>query len=190
MLLEAVREEAEHDAVKLARAIERRAREEAQDKARDIIVTAMQRIAADHTAEHTVTVVHLPSDEMKGRIIGNSFKFTNTKGNITLSRYQLQPVAGDAISDQRAGRGDGPRLSDHRDPRRVRRGPIKFKLFCKWPRRTTRSMIPRSYGPIPERKWNWARSPSPRQWQTVKPQIRKFLFMPGRWNPGSRQPIR
>ncbi|HET9681743.1 MAG TPA: ribonuclease Y [Candidatus Limnocylindrales bacterium] len=70
MLLEAVREEAEHDAVKLARSIERRAREEANEKARDIIVTAMQRVAADHTAEHTVTVVHLPNDEMKGRIIG------------------------------------------------------------------------------------------------------------------------
>jgi ribonuclease Y len=70
MLLDAVREEAEHDAVKLARAIERGAREEAQDRARDIVVTAMQRVAADHTAEHTVSVVHLPSDEMKGRIIG------------------------------------------------------------------------------------------------------------------------
>jgi len=70
MLLDAVRAEAEHDAVKLARAIERSAREEAQDKARDIVLTAMQRVAADHTAEHTVSVVHLPSDEMKGRIIG------------------------------------------------------------------------------------------------------------------------
>ena len=70
VLLEAIREEAEHDAVKLARSIERRARDEAQEKAREIIVTAMQRVAADHTAEHTVTVVHLPSDEMKGRIIG------------------------------------------------------------------------------------------------------------------------
>ncbi|MBA2702049.1 MAG: DUF3552 domain-containing protein [Chloroflexi bacterium] len=70
MLLEAVRAEAEHDAVKIGRAIERSAREEAQDKARDIVLTAMQRVAADHTAEHTVSVVHLPSDEMKGRIIG------------------------------------------------------------------------------------------------------------------------
>jgi len=70
ILLEAVREDAEHDAVRIARAIERQAREEAQEKAREVIVTAMQRIAADHTAEHTVSVIHLPSDEMKGRIIG------------------------------------------------------------------------------------------------------------------------
>jgi ribonuclease Y len=65
-----VREEAEQDAVRLTRAIEREARDSAGEKAREVIVTAMQRVAADHTAEHTVTAVHLPSDEMKGRIIG------------------------------------------------------------------------------------------------------------------------
>ncbi len=70
VLLEQVREDAEHDAVRLARSIERKAREEAEDKARDVIVTAIQRTMVDHTAEMTVTSVALPSDEMKGRIIG------------------------------------------------------------------------------------------------------------------------
>jgi ribonuclease Y len=70
VLLEQVREDAEHDAVRLARSIERKAREEAEDKARDVVVTAIQRTMVDHTAEMTVTSVALPSDEMKGRIIG------------------------------------------------------------------------------------------------------------------------
>jgi ribonuclease Y len=69
-LLEAVRDEADRDAVKLAKSIEREAREEAEERAREIVITTMQRIAADHTAEHTVSAVHLPNDEMKGRIIG------------------------------------------------------------------------------------------------------------------------
>ncbi|MBA3626563.1 MAG: ribonuclease Y [Chloroflexi bacterium] len=69
-LLDAVREQADHDAVKLARAIERKAREEAEERARDVVVTAIQRVMVDHTAEMTVSVVPIPSDEMKGRIIG------------------------------------------------------------------------------------------------------------------------
>src|SRR5215213_10183972 len=70
LLLEEVRQEAEHDAVRLARVIERKAREDAEEKARDVVGTAIQRVMVDHTAEMTVTAVHLPSDEMKGRIIG------------------------------------------------------------------------------------------------------------------------
>ncbi len=69
-LLVAVREEAEHDAVRIARAIERSARESAEDRARDVVVTAIQRVMVDHTAEMTVSAVPIPSDEMKGRIIG------------------------------------------------------------------------------------------------------------------------
>jgi ribonucrease Y len=70
ILLEEVRQDAEHDAVRLARAIERKAKEEAEERARDVVVTAIQRVMVDHTAEMTVSVVQLPSDEMKGRIIG------------------------------------------------------------------------------------------------------------------------
>jgi len=69
-LLEAVRDEAEREGVRISKAIEKAARDEAEDRAREIVITTMQRIAADHTAEHTVSAIHLPSDEMKGRIIG------------------------------------------------------------------------------------------------------------------------
>ncbi|MFO1541141.1 MAG: ribonuclease Y [Chloroflexota bacterium] len=70
VLLEQVREDAEHDAVRITRQIERAAKEGAEEKARDVVVTAIQRVMVDHTAEMTVTVVQIPSDEMKGRIIG------------------------------------------------------------------------------------------------------------------------
>lgn len=70
ILLAKVEEEAKHDAALLIREMEQRAREEGEKKARDIIATAIQRCAADHVAETTVSVVALPSDEMKGRIIG------------------------------------------------------------------------------------------------------------------------
>src|SRR5688572_27270854 len=60
VLIEQVREEAEHDAVRLLRAIERSARENAEDRARDIIATAIQRVMVDHSTEMTTTSVPIP----------------------------------------------------------------------------------------------------------------------------------
>jgi ribonuclease Y len=63
-------DEAQAEASHRVREIERHAQEEGDERARRILTTVMQRIAADHTSEATVTVVTLPSEEMKGRIIG------------------------------------------------------------------------------------------------------------------------
>ncbi len=70
VLLDRVRDETTHDAAIIIRETEARAREEADRKARNIVGIAIQRVAADHTAESTVSVVHIPSDDLKGRIIG------------------------------------------------------------------------------------------------------------------------
>ena len=63
-------DEAQAEAQHRVREIERHAHEEGEDKARRVLTTVMQRIAADHTSEATITVVPLPNEEMKGRIIG------------------------------------------------------------------------------------------------------------------------
>jgi ribonucrease Y len=70
LLLRAMENEARHDGAKLIKRIENEAREDASKKAKMIMATAIQRYAADYVAERTVTVVQLPSEEMKGRIIG------------------------------------------------------------------------------------------------------------------------
>ncbi len=72
VVMEKAEKEALHDAGLLAREIEAKAKEEAEKKARGIISLAIQRCAADHVAETTVSVVALPNDDMKGRIIGRS----------------------------------------------------------------------------------------------------------------------
>ena len=69
-LISQIVDEAEAEAQHRVREIERRAHEEGEDKARRVLTTVMQRIAADHTSEATITVVPLPNEEMKGRIIG------------------------------------------------------------------------------------------------------------------------
>jgi len=69
-LIQLIVDEAEAEAHQKVREIERRASEEGDERARRVLTTVMQRIAADHTSEQTVTVVPLPTEEMKGRIIG------------------------------------------------------------------------------------------------------------------------
>jgi len=70
LLLRAMENEARHDGAKLIKRIENEAKEEAAKKSKMIMATAIQRYAADFVAERTVSVVQLPSEEMKGRIIG------------------------------------------------------------------------------------------------------------------------
>ncbi|QGP93446.1 Ribonuclease Y [Neomoorella glycerini] len=70
ILLQSVEEEVRHEAAMMIKQIETEAKEEADKKAREIITHAIQHCVADYVAEATVSVVNLPSDEMKGRIIG------------------------------------------------------------------------------------------------------------------------
>ncbi len=70
LILANVEQEVRHESAQLIKDIEQQAKEEGDKKAREIITLAIQRCAADHVAETTVSVVSLPNDEMKGRIIG------------------------------------------------------------------------------------------------------------------------
>jgi len=70
VLLQRVRNEIEHDMIAMVKDMESQAKAEGEKKAREIVTLAIQRYAADHVSESTVSVVNLPNDEMKGRIIG------------------------------------------------------------------------------------------------------------------------
>ena len=70
IIIDKVQREAYHDAAAMVRDIENEARENGEKKARNIVALAIQKCAADHVAESTVSVISLPNDDMKGRIIG------------------------------------------------------------------------------------------------------------------------
>jgi ribonuclease Y len=83
VLLKEIEDQARHDAVKVLRSIEEETKRDAERRVRSILSVAMQRLAASHAAETTVSVVQLPSDDMKGRIIGREGRNIRALENLT-----------------------------------------------------------------------------------------------------------
>lgn len=82
-ILDTVKEEVQHETAVMIKEMESEAKQEADKKAKEIIASAIQRCAADHVAETTVSVVNLPNDEMKGRIIGREGRNIRTLEQLT-----------------------------------------------------------------------------------------------------------
>ncbi len=83
LIIDSVEKEVSHEMAVMVKESEARAKEEADKKAKDILSLAIQRCAADHVAETTVSVVNLPNDEMKGRIIGREGRNIRTLETLT-----------------------------------------------------------------------------------------------------------
>ena len=82
-LLRTVEEDVQHETAVLVKELERKAKDEADKKAKEYVVNAIQKCAADHVSETTISVVPLPNDEMKGRIIGREGRNIRALENLT-----------------------------------------------------------------------------------------------------------
>ncbi len=96
-LLKEVEDQARHDRARLLRQIEEETKRDAERRVRSILAVAMQRLAASHAAETTVSVVHLPSDDMKGRIIGREGRNIRALENLTGVDFIIDDTPGAVV---------------------------------------------------------------------------------------------
>ena len=116
-LLERSEDLVRHELARTVRQLEEEARTDAKRRARALIADALQRVAASHTAETTVSVVELASDDMKGRIISNTWWSPRL-----LDWYRIATRSAPAARASRASRGRRPRAGTPPSRRRRRRG--------------------------------------------------------------------
>src|SRR3954465_3533159 len=111
-LLKEVEDQGRHDSAKILRSVEEETKRDAERRVRSILSVAMQRLAASHAAETTVSVVQLPSDDMKGRIIGREGRNIRALENLTGVDFIIDDTPNAVVlSAFDAGRGEIPRVT-------------------------------------------------------------------------------
>ena len=101
-LLSAVKEDVKHETAMYVKEMETRAKEDARKKAKEYVVTAIQKCAVDHVAETTISLVQLPNDEMKGRIIGREGRNIRTLETLTGVDLIIDDTPGISIAELRS----------------------------------------------------------------------------------------